>query len=436
MILKFSVSNYLSFKDKATLDFTAESLKESKDYIHIPYLYNHKLAVLKSVGIFGHNAFGKSNLLKAYAFFRKFILTSFTFGKVTREIEIEPFLLNTSTIELPSFFEIIFILGDTKYRYAFEVNKQRVTTERLYYADGAVRENLLFERVNQEFDNISKLWNKQSDNKVEQSKLFAKPQNLFLSVLIEQDGIPRIREIGDWFRGNIILNGNYGLSTDTAAQIYSREEFRSSILRFLDNSDLGFTSIFEKISNYVSNEKLSTEAANFLFGTEITNFDLYTQHNLYNADYTFEKKIEFNLAKNESSGTIKYFILACHLAYAIKNAQLILVDELDASLSTQLLIFLLATFNDKKNNITGSQMLFVAHNTVLLNRKLRRDQIWFVEKNNYGESFLFKGHTVENPIRVDKSIEQDFREGKTKGSSKKAIENNIPTLFDNLSNTD
>jgi hypothetical protein len=81
-------------------------------------------------------------------------------------------------------------------------------------------------------------------------------------------------------------------------------------------------------------------------------------------------------------------------------------------------------------------MLFVAHNTILLNRKLRRDQIWFVEKNNYGESSLCKGHTVENPIRVDKSIEQDFREGKTKGSSKKATENNIPTLFDKLSNRD
>ncbi|MBS1572182.1 MAG: ATP-binding protein [Bacteroidetes bacterium] len=432
MLIRFKVKNYLSFKDEVELDLTAEALKEKKDYTHCAYLYNPKLNLVKSAAVFGHNAYGKSNIIKAYSFFRKFILTSFTFGKITQEIDVEPFLLNTSTTDSPSFFEATFIVHNTKYRYAFEVNNERIISEELHYADGAVRENLLFIRAHQEIREISKLWNKQAENRIEQAKLFSKPQSLFLSVLLAQDSIPRINKIAEWFRGNIILNENYGLTTSNAANIYSKEEYRTAILRFLDNSDLGFTSIFSKVANYISSGKLTKETADFLFGIEMSNFDLFTQHNVYDAEYSFIRQVEFNLLKNESSGTIKYFILACHLAYAIKNSQLILIDELDASLSTQLLVFLLETYHNNKNNVTGSQMIFVVHNTVLLNKKLRRDQIWFIDKNKYGESTIHKGHTVENPIRIDKSIEQDFRDGKTKGTSKKATQDNVPTLFDNL----
>lgn len=430
MLIKFKVKNYLSFKDEVELDLTAEALKDKKDYTHCPYLYNPKLNLVKSIAIFGHNAYGKSNLLKAYSFYRKFILSSFTFGKSTQEIDVTPFVLNASTMESPSFFEATFIIHNTKYRYGFETTKERVISEWLYYADGAVRENLLFNRAYQEIRDISKLWNKQSDNRIEQAKLFTKPQCLFLSVLIEQDSVPRINKISDWFRGNVILNGNYGLTTDGASNIYSKEEYREPILRFLDNADLGFSSIFSKISNYVTSGLLTKEVSDFLFGIEMSNFDLYTHHDVYDTNYSVLKRIEFDLRKNESSGSIKYFILSCYLAYATKNAQLILIDELDASLSTQLLEFLLATYNSNKNNVAGSQMIFIVHNTILLNRKLRRDQLWFLQKNKYGESTIHRGHTVETPIRVDKSIEQDFREGKTKGTSKKVIKENIPTLFD------
>jgi uncharacterized protein len=170
---------------------------------------------------------------------------------------------------------------------------------------------------------------------------------------------------------------------------------------------------------------------NFLFQSEMKNFELFTQHDVYEADYTFSHTLEFDLVKNESFGSIKFFIVVCHLAHAIKNAQLIWIDELDASLHNQLLTFIVATFNSKINNVTGSQMIFVAHNTVLLNRKMRRDQLWFVHKNEYGESSLHKAHDKKNPIRIDKSIEQDYREGYIqKGVSKKVNENNIPNLFD------
>lgn len=434
MLVKFTVGNFLSFKEPVTLDLSAEALKEKKENIHIPYLFNPKITLLKSVVIYGYNAYGKSNLLKAYSFFQNLILSSFTLGKLKQEIDVEPFRLNTEMENKPSTFEITFILKTTKYRYKFEITKHQVISESLYYADGPVRENVLFHRAGQEFRDISKGWNKESENRIEQAKLFTKPQNLFLSVLLEQDNIPRVGEIADWFRGNIILKGSYGSSINNgAAQIYSNVEFRSTILKFLDNADLGYKTVFEKVTKAISNTAFHEDLVNFLFEIKMANFDLFTQHLVYDENYSFKKIIEFDLIKNESSGSIKYFIVSCFLAYAIKRGQLIWIDELDASLHTQLLTFLVETFNNKKNNVTGAQLIFNSHNTIMLNKKLRRDQIWLIDKNEYGESSLHKAHTTENPIRIDKSIEQDYREGEfNKGVSKVALEKNIPNLFDKL----
>lgn len=434
MLIKFVVANYLSFKEEATLDMTAEALKEKKGFIHIPYLHNPKISLLKSAAIYGHNSFGKSNMFKAYASFRQTILNSFTIGNISYETDIEPFRLNTQTVNQPSSFEVVFIVKQTKYRYGFEIASKKIVSEWLYYTDGASREHTLYIRAGQDYRDISKLWLKSTGHKVQEAKIFTKSNNLFLSALLSQEGIPRIEEIANWFKGNIVLNGNYGLTPNNGAvQIYSKEEYRNIILKFLDNADLGFNSVFEKVSKFINERGYHADLVNNIFEIEKINFDLYTRHKIYDQDHIFQQSVEFDLIKNESSGSIKYFILACFLAYAVKQGQLIWIDEIDASLSTQLLTFLLDTFNDDKNNTSGSQLIFIAHNTALLDKRLRRDQLWFVDKNEYGESSLHKGHTSETPIRIDKSIEQEYRTGKLKrGVSKKATENNLPSLFDDL----
>ncbi len=432
MLVKFSVGNYLSFKDAATLDMSAEALKEKKTFVHIPYLHNEKISILKSAAIYGYNAYGKSNLMKAYATYRNAILNSFAFGSSVNQIEIEPFRLNSAMQNKPTFFESTFILRQTKYRYGFEIHNQQVISEWLYYADGPIRENALFVRSGQNFRELSKLWNKNAEKKVEQAKVFTKSNNLFLTVMLSQEGIPRIDEISTWFKGNVILNSNYHMSVEAgAAQIYTREEYRSAILKFLDNADLGFTSIFDKVSNLVSNKGIHIDIVDALYEIEKTNFELFTHHKVFDEHHLFQKMIEFQLQKNESSGSIKYFIVSCFLAYALKKGQLVFIDELDASLHTQLLVFLLDIFNGEKNNTSGAQLIFTTHNTVMLDNKLRRDQIWFVHKNNFSESFLYKAHSPENPIRIGKSIEQDYRKGVLKkGNSQKATKNNLPSLFD------
>ncbi len=431
MLIKFTVGNFLSFREPYSLDMTAEALKEKKGNLHIPYLYNPKLQLLKSAVIYGHNSHGKTNFIRAYAFFRKIILTSFALGKAEAEIDVVPFALNTANLDKPSFFELTFLIRETKYRYGFEITNKKVVGEWLHYADAGVRENILFYRHEQEFRDVSKLWNKEAENKIEQAKVFTKPHSLFLSVLLTQDNIPRVEPIATWLKGNIILTNQYGSDLGGADKIYSKLEYRKTILKFIQDADLGFTNIFDRISNTI-NKGLHQDLANFWFENEKNNFDLYVNHDIYNENHEFQRSAEFELNKNESSGSIKYFILACYLSYAIKNTQLIWVDELDASLHTNLFSLLIKHFNDPKYNSGGSQMVFTTHNTVMLNRQLRRDQIIFVTKNKYGESSIKPMHSPDNPIRIGKSVETEYREGDLGGVSEKVTTAVKKTLFDDL----
>src|SRR5688572_7001955 len=121
MLLRFSVENYLSFKNNSVLDFSAASIKEYKENVfHLPFSGNE--GVLKSIGIFGHNASGKTNLIRAISFVKNLVLNSSRESIISKEIPREPFLLSTETDTKPSTFEIVILLDGIRYRYGFSVN--------------------------------------------------------------------------------------------------------------------------------------------------------------------------------------------------------------------------------------------------------------------------------------------------------------------------
>lgn len=430
MLINFSVGNFLSFKERQKLDLKAEALKELKHHLHVPYLYDANELLLKSVAIYGHNSHGKTNLVKAYRFFINFVFSSFAFGRNIQDTGIEPFRLNTSTVEKPSFFEITFIIRETKYRYGFEATHEKIVSEWLFYANAKIRENHLFIRSGQEFD-ISKTWNKETENKVANAQPFTKQSNLFLSVLNSQEGIPRIDSITKWLGGNIIVvDSDYDKLLIQSAFIYSETKYRDLIRKFIEVADVGFDTIFDKIERQ-SNTGMNLEKGllHAWYEKEIGKFELSTRHNVFDENYKFINSVEFDLLKNESAGAVKFFVVVSLLAYAIKHGQLIWFDELDAKFHTLLIQMLVKTYHDPKVNQTGSQLIFVTHNTVFLDKKLRRDQMVVVEKNEYGESSLRRMHSTKQPIRIDKSIEKEYREGNLGGISEK-LKNYPPSLFD------
>jgi len=421
MLVSFSLSNYLSFKEKQTLDLSPESLKEHPDYLHIPYLYDTNSRLLKAVGIFGHNSHGKSNFIKGYQFFLDFIFSSFALGRTEEAIQIDSFKLNTATSSEPSFFEAIFYLREKKYRYGFKISSEKVREEWLYYSEAKVRENYLFVRVEQDFK-LSKIWSKESEGKVDQSLFFTKPNNLLLSVLISQGSIAKVNEIARWLRGNIIISDiTNEVHLKRAIVILSQAIFRSTINKFIENADLGFVTIVEKIDSHIKNKlALDREFIELMFSIELDRFELYSKHDIYDGNYKKVNTVLFEMLKNESSGTIKYLVLVSYLSYAIKQGQLILVDEIDSKFHSLLLKFLLRTYLDNKNNVSGSQMVFTTHSTFLLAKNmLRRDQMVIIEKNQYGESFIKRMHGARKPLRVDTQIEKEYIKGNLGGVSER-----------------
>jgi len=435
MLQSFSVSNFLSFYEKQTLELIPDSIKEHEDHLHIPYLYSINTFLLKSVGIYGHNSHGKSNFLKAYSYFQEFIFSSFSFGKGEDVLPIEKFKLNDLAKDEPSSFEIVFILRETKYKYGYSITNNIITSEWLYYSEVKIRENYLFHREGQEIK-ISKTWNKETNNKIQQAFLFTKKHQLLLSVLLFQDSIYRIDEIGKWLKSNIII---FDITSEEhlnkAIVFLSQEKYRPIINKFIDRADLGFETIEEKIDS-LTKSKLAVEKhfLNFLYAYEIKKFEIYTKHNIFNKEHNkIIDIIRFELLKSESSGTIKYLILAAYLAFAIKEGLLIFVDELDSKFHPLLFQLIVSIYNNGKINTLGSQMIFTTHSTILLaNKVLRRDQLVTINKNNFGESFIIKMHGSNKAIRSDTSIEKEFYKGEYGGVSNKLktdiLKNN--TLFD------
>lgn len=431
MLLSFSVENYLSFRDKAVLELIPDALKEYPENLHTPILYDLNFKLLKSMSIYGHNSHGKSNFIKSYIFFQRLILHS-TDPNTSENIDVDNFRLNKATTQRPSSFEIIFLLQKTRYRYGFRVMPNQVIEEWLYYAEARVRENYLFHRVDQE-TKVSRIWQKEVASIVERSIHFTQKHQLLLSSLITARSIPQpVDQIASWLKGNVILaDVSEEENLRRAMMILSVNEYRPLIQTLIDRADLGFISIQNKIDSLTTNKlAIDEEILKMWYKAELMEFSLYTRHNVYDSAHNKIDSVYFEFLKNESAGTLRFLVVACFLAYAIKKGQLILIDEIDSKFHSDLLQLLIQFYNDPAINVSGSQMIFTTHNTILLNNMLRRDQVMLIEKNEFGESTIKKAHSADNPIRLDASIEKEYRKGKLGGVSKKLREDNNQRSFD------
>jgi AAA15 family ATPase/GTPase len=431
MLLKFSVGNYLSFKDIQTLSLEADSLKELPGNLHIPYHYSQDERVLKSVAVYGHNSHGKSNLVKAFQFFQSLIFNSFMEGQSRSSIRLERFRLNTEMANKPTFFEIQFLIRETRYTYRLLLTSDEILEEGLYYSQAKIRDNYLFERKEKGIK-VSRQWSKDNNNNIESLVNFARPHILFISVLLSQLQVTCVSDIGKWLRDNTIVPDIYMQELSHARRIYSDPDYRSLISKFIEAGDLGFTTIFDKLEKIQKTRALEMGLLQIAYEKEIKDFQLYTSHDVFDKAHKYVDRSEFELIKDESAGSIKYFIIVCLLARAIKNSQLIWIDELDARFHGLLFEMLVTIFHNPAINPINAQLIFTTHSTNVLDKKMRRDQIVMIDKNEWGESSISRAHRTDKPIRIDKSLEKEYKKGNLGGISKKIKKDLGPTLFDDL----
>ncbi len=391
MLIEFSVRNFRSFMERATLSMEATSLTSRDRELDENAIFDVLgLRLLTSTAIYGANASGKSNLVRAMDFMRNFILNSSKFTQAGEPIPTEPFALDLKTPNEPSEFEIIFIAEGRQYRYGFEVSTTRVEREWLYYVP-AKTEKPLFERTGQNIRIMSKVF---SEGKGIAD--MTRENALFLSVVAQFNGeIAKL--VLHWAIKMRVITGIDEFETDSLkmASIISVLNDNSKdvvgLLRGFD-TDIHDISIIESESEY-------------------NKLQIMSKHPVFTEDGNIVGYREFDLDKHESEGTKKLFSLAALIIQALRDGSVLVIDEFDARLHPKITKGIVQLFNSKTNNPHHAQLVFLTHDTNLLNKDLlRRDQIWFVEKDQRCNSHLYS--LAELKVRNDASFENDYVTGK------------------------
>ncbi len=411
MLVNFRVENFKSFKDLTEFSMESTKLKNLKDTNTFDI---NNISLLKSAVVYGANASGKSSLLDAMTGIKGIVKNSISIEKM-KKYPAQPFLLNSQTEDKESFFEIEFIVEEIIYRYGFEIaTNSTILKEWLFQKklQPKARESRLFEREEQEIKLGSSFREgKGLDNKTRDNALF-------LSVVAQFNGTISTN-ILEWFNQfNIISNIKSKEFEHYSFDKLEDEEFKDKIVTLIKSADIGIYDIDKKkISfNELKNNNPKIEELPNSLKKELQENGLSTietKHIQYNQDNSFKGLKSFKL-DFESDGTQKLLALSAPIIETLLKGEILVIDELDNSMHTELVNAIIKLFNSKETNPNNAQLIFTTHDTNLLNQELfRRDQIWFTQKDIYGASELYslveygKGKT-----RDDLVLEKSYLDGK------------------------
>jgi uncharacterized protein len=433
MLIEFSVGNYRSFKEKVTFSMVAANLvsKDKEIDNNNVFTVDDNLSLIKNAAIYGANASGKSNLAKAMSFMKWFMVNSSKETQSTEKINVEPFRLSTETESQPSYFEIVFLLQGQKYRYGFEVNKDKVVSEWLFYVP-KVRETKLFERHE---NNISCSRNYKADGIQQRTRHNA----LFLSVSA-QFNVDIAEKILAWLTNQLkIISGlnDDGYQGYTSRCLSESKSKRNAIFKLIKKLDLGINELdiqseldIQELDSIETLHKAQKEKELLNDGSQeiVTNIfnaidllienrrktkipSIKTLHQKFDDNGVLVGTESFDLKFQESEGTQKIFAISGLLVDALQEGKTLIIDEFDARLHPLISYAIVELFNKNDTNPNNAQLIFMTHDTNLLTNKLfRRDQIWFTEKNKYGVTDLYS--LAEYKIRNDASFESDYIKGR------------------------
>ncbi len=402
MLLQFYFSNYRSFEGEGILDMRASGSNELSS--HIRNTLNEK--VLPVTAIYGANASGKSSVFEAFQFMALCVLESLSFSddnkKNPYKLKVDSFKFSESR-EKPSEFEINYIDKKGKkelyYNYGFKIDNSGILEE--YLASNTktgVKRNedytYIFKR-----ERNQKLYLDSSIEKFRENLEISLKEKTLLVSLGAKLNIDEFIRVRTWFINTEVINFSnslYGafLENILPNNIIESEEVRKNLVSFINSFDDSIIDIeVEKISAIDENDK--------------DNYRVFTIHKSDKGTST--ARISMN---EESSGTKKMFSLYQTLLDVLEKGGVFFADELDIKLHPLLMRNILLTFTDKEKNSNNAQLIFTTHNTIYMDMDLlRRDEIWFVEKDN-GVSKLYSLDDITNEkgekVRKDSNYEKHY----------------------------
>ena len=395
MILEFTIANMLSFKNKTTFSMLANT----SNGLNNNYVTIDNKRILKTSAIYGGNASGKSNLFKILANVINMLKNSNSMD-INSQLPIIPFKLDVDSIKNPSEFEIKFIIEKIKYVYGWKADAENIYDEYLYYYPNG-RETKIFDRTK-----INKYSFPQKDEKTLREIEKKNANNKFFLATATNWNFEKTRVAYEFLTTNIRTCFNIEEFKSASLNIYETEDenLRSFALDFLKKTDFN-------IEDYkVSRINLPEDIINSM--PELLKQNFAEKFKIYQVLIKHKGTNEYLTLEEESLGTQIIFSLIPFIADTIENNKILIIDELDKSLHPFLVHYIVETFNNTDTNKTNSQLIFNTHDTNLLDLNiLRRDQIWFTEKNNEtGESDLYA--LSDFSVRKSENIEKGYLLGR------------------------
>lgn len=385
MLIEFSVGNFRSFKDRVTLSMEASKddwLEES----HV--IEAGGIRLLKSAAIYGANASGKSNFLLAIRTFKEFILSSSKESQLGEKIPVVPFRLQPATLAQPTHFEVLFLHNGSHYRYGFEATTEAIQAEWLFRRKNSTRETRLFTRTDSKFQ-LSAEFREGKDLEAR-----TRPNALFLSVVAQFNG-EIAGEIFEWLKGFRDISGlDDGESMDFTAEGLQAKESGKWIRDLVRRADVGIEDLqVIKVSSEELRKTLPREIPAKVRKRIAESPNAAYMIKTYRGQFDDQGKrcgtIEFNLKTDESEGTKKFIALSGPFLLTLVEGSILSVDELEARFHPLLTKAVVELFNSSSNS-KHAQLIYATHDEGLLHPNLvRRDQVWFVEKTEYGASHLY-----------------------------------------------
>ena len=409
MLLRFSAKNYLSVADVDEISLVASSLKGPEcSLVPIP---GTDFSALPIAIIYGANASGKTNFLKAFSFLRRAILHSHTQGDPEGGVPRVPFKLDPAYAGKTTLLEAEFVLEGVRLQYGFECDDDAFTAEWLYaYPEGKRRR--LFERKgeNVEFGSHFK-----GPKKILVDLM--RPNSLFISTATQNDHV-ELSQIVAFFR-RTRFSMNVAVAKELINNTFKKDQVDPRTIEFLKYIGTGITGFRQKDIEIPESVRTLTkeflEIARKHMG-ENAAFEDGSSERLRDVAIEFAhsgvggESCYFGLER-ESSGTRRLVLLMNTIFKALDEGHLVIIDELDASLHTFAAAQILELFENPQINRNGAQLIATTHDTNLLSlSKLRRDQIWFCEKDEGGASHLFPLSDIKS--RPTDNFEQGYLEGR------------------------
>ena len=408
MLIQFSFSNFKSFKGESILDLSATKITENS--CHVFSAGNEKL--LPSAAVFGANASGKSNMIEAFRFMATYVIFSFGYGGDGSDSELGlfrphcvPFRFDADSLSADSVFEVYFVRSDDGkervYNYGFAIKQEIVTEEWLNVKSKTAKESRrIFYRSGTELD-LSGLRSRSSQDNL---KAALEPEALIVS-LGTKLRIPELKAVRDWFLGIGFADfgdplENIMLSNAIPEDFAEDKDVQRQVVDYLSTFDRSIIGFIVKESPFRDVENPGKRK-----------LDILSVHRMKDGTTA---TIPF---KEESAGTIKMFSLFSAFSNALKNGSLLFIDELNSRLHPLLVRNFLLAFLNPEINRKHAQIVFTSHDTWLLsNNLLRRDEIWFTDKDRDEVSVLYSlADFLDDSgtkIRKDENYEKNYLLGK------------------------